>query len=1513
MGVMGVAPHAGRLHLAGPSEFLASNFANGRETSQIWETDFPDPAAVQISTTGDVIFMHCWGNTELSSSRGQMPILYVEAPTSGLWEARVSVHVDQEVFAGFTLLDGDGMMPDVLFGLDKFTASGFGSSGGVASLSYSADFSGTISSHDLGSVSVEWIGLKIVRTGSGRYDLFYIYGSGDAWLAPDDARHSDASVRQRVFVKTAGAAHAEWRPLAQQVASTMSRRIGLCIMTSSGGTARFRDFLVRDMFPQSVASISFDDGQLRESLESVGTVTGISSAEGRDGYSQGALLFTDGTALELQTDPLQLDATETFADTMYANGSLRDFTISLWIKPYSLSSGGILGRRLTQHLTHLPEMSPSISQESNGLQWSIFDEAGLDYSELYETPTQRPYAGDLPTSSSTSLAKVLEVDEWLHVAFVKEADTLFFYRNGKRWGFASLAPDSQLSGSTASAFVLNYIAGIPYHGAVDDLRFYDVGLADFAIEHLFSNADADTLRGKTQRCMAGEDCILSLIGIGLSNQDIYAVLAHCGRYPLIQGVPGLGVSAGNVVYWGTPGLPLTAPGGKYEVCWCGNDGAGGCTAPSDFRVLVGTLLVVGPYSKQQRTCTMGQIAAFDIQGLELAKGDKVQILDTCGIEASNLFDSFNASGDLQPSACYGHVGMGVTETLSSHAHGSGMKGKTQSECCILCQRSLYSDCVAWMHRPSDQTCFLYRIVASVERQEDRVLGFFPAPQTTDALFLATTLTGKRLGADSSGPFAMYVCRSSLDCFGTPLVLTDLSNIEAYQSFQAVVTWPDPWNWNAIKIFSYTSDEWFLESVVVTGNGLSWNFTYSAWLESGAEVFLLRDPPSQYFFGSSGTAETALVASGGQYRLCWCSATSACENSSAFVADAGVLTVRGPVPAQHITCLAGQPGCSLTGLIGTDLSDGDKIMVLNTCGTQIWDGVSLSHHSLVPRFTPDCHSSHCLRDVSCDIRFMNSQYERPALGCGISDPALNGGVDYTWAGDAVAAGGIYRLCWCGNGQSCSIFEHFRVDMGELHLVGPSSTEQHRTCVAGQPCVVSNIDSYLQQTGDKIMILDHCGKAEKECQTNVPLENITLVCGGVERWPGSTVGTGQAHGISEPAVSSAHPCGSSMTWIPFHGSSSCYSVFDSRSWDSAEADCDAIYGGHLVSIGSQDDVDFLVDWVLEPGETYWIGLNDQATEGTFVNTDGTTTFLNWGFLQPQVASSYNTEDCVYISDGLYYDDDCSTSRKYICERSGAFTGSSPGDEFRFGGYQTPRESLIPPSSAGGIYRMCWCARGAQCSQAEDFRMDFGALTLIGPAPLNQHKTCVAGQPCSFDMLGTDLMAGDLVNVLETCGSYVNASQFTHFDSSNDSPLYLPRFPSNGISTSIGTSVSWDEITAMGSRYRLCWCAAGYSCTAAPEFLVDFGRASAAQSWTCSVAEGHVVQWTEGIFIEQWMFSHLSIAFSTAFSMSSYVDYVPHFAGDAEGVPGEARGISNGATDHGTTFVWGGNRRVAISVQI
>lgn len=98
------------------------------------------------------------------------------------------------------------------------------------------------------------------------------------------------------------------------------------------------------------------------------------------------------------------------------------------------------------------------------------------------------------------------------------------------------------------------------------------------------------------------------------------------------------------------------------------------------------------------------------------------------------------------------------------------------------------------------------------------------------------------------------------------------------------------------------------------------------------------------------------------------------------------------------------------------------------------------------------------------------------------------------------------------------------------------------------------------------------------------------------------------------------------------------------------------------------------------------------------------------------------------------------------------------------------------------MCWCSGGGHCSIGEHFRTDFGTLTIIGPSPLDQDKTCVAGQTCSVEsgLSGTHLSYTNLFAVLDTCGVPQN---FPVLRWSPDQAVTMASFT--------------------GGQYRLCWC--------------------------------------------------------------------------------------------------------------
>jgi hypothetical protein len=842
-----------------------------------------------------------------------MPIVYVDAPSSNRWVAQVNVRVAenaQNVAAGLTVYDLDGERPDLLLAFDRWPTRA-GAAGSVSALRYSElGLTSTIKTKSLAGIfggradgepdvqgAVSWIALKVERTASGRYSLSYnTWPSFEEWQAPDDVEDSDYKVRQRVFSKTMGehwhdrnSFDTEWVTLGDEILSNVEgRRIGLFVMTGEeGGGAKFDDFFVKDRFPMSVATYRLDDATVREAVDPylpLGEVISAAATQGRDGYLTGGMLFNSAAAnATLPADP--------FADVTI------DFTISVWIKPHSLQSSSILGRQLFGMMTPSFELT-----DTGGFRFSTVDGYGMVHNETYETPSSLPDAPVGPTSARPTITKVLEPHVWTHLAVVKQGDTLRLFRNAEVWSFSKYVAEKMLYGGPAK-FLMNVLPATPFHGALDDLRFYDVSLSRMAVGHLYTNADPEVPRAKTQRCVAGQACnFVGMSGEHLSDSNQLAVLAQCGKQPNVVGFPNTGSQSAVTSNGGLhfnfstlDNLQTTSAGGKYQLCWCSGGLDGDCVKAEDYKVLLGNLIMVGPYAGQQRTCTSGQVALFDIMGVELSSGDRVQVLDTCG--SSDKVAGLPQAGttNINASKCVGHIGLGVDGGL--HIHGSGVTGKTQSECCGLCERSLYQDCEVWVYRPSDRSCFLYWKVDSFSRQQDRVLGIVKEWRASSPSIVVTTLTSSRQNAGSVGPFKLYVCRSQDECRDDTFVeLKDLDGkVKAYQSFDVNINWPPRWWWTGIRIVADTADDWYVHSIAVSAHGLSRNFTIDGWIETGARMYVTSDPVIQYSFGSTWGIEAVSLVPGGIYHLCWCADLHSCDSTEDFRIDIGQLPLMGPAP------------------------------------------------------------------------------------------------------------------------------------------------------------------------------------------------------------------------------------------------------------------------------------------------------------------------------------------------------------------------------------------------------------------------------------------------------------------------------------------------------------------------------------------------------------------------------------------------------------------------------------------
>ena len=113
-------------------------------------------------------------------------------------------------------------------------------------------------------------------------------------------------------------------------------------------------------------------------------------------------------------------------------------------------------------------------------------------------------------------------------------------------------------------------------------------------------------------------------------------------------------------------------------------------------------------------------------------------------------------------------------------------------------------------------------------------------------------------------------------------------------------------------------------------------------------------------------------------------------------------------------------------------------------------------------------------------------------------------------------------------------------------------------------------------------------------------------------------------------------------------------EATDWASAKYLCEC-GGADLVSIASQAEDNFVASLI--GSEESWIGLNDLATQETYVWTDGTTfSYNNWNTNQP--SNTNNNQDCVKMkTDGKWDDVTCSKSIKYVCEKGDSSVTKKP----------------------------------------------------------------------------------------------------------------------------------------------------------------------------------------------------------------------------------------------------------------
>ncbi|CAG0898192.1 unnamed protein product [Cyprideis torosa] len=105
-----------------------------------------------------------------------------------------------------------------------------------------------------------------------------------------------------------------------------------------------------------------------------------------------------------------------------------------------------------------------------------------------------------------------------------------------------------------------------------------------------------------------------------------------------------------------------------------------------------------------------------------------------------------------------------------------------------------------------------------------------------------------------------------------------------------------------------------------------------------------------------------------------------------------------------------------------------------------------------------------------------------------------------------------------------------------------------------------------------------------------------------------------------------------------------------WTAAEDHC-VSFGGHLASIHSQEEMDFLFS-KMEKYDYYWVGGNDVAEAGTWTWIDGSPfEFEKWISRYPSATTNWNCMQITHsgggIVSGMVNYSVCEIARPFICK--------------------------------------------------------------------------------------------------------------------------------------------------------------------------------------------------------------------------------------------------------------------------
>ena len=455
--------------------------------------------------------------------------------------------------------------------------------------------------------------------------------------------------------------------------------------------------------------------------------------------------------------------------------------------------------------------------------------------------------------------------------------------------------------------------------------------------------------------------------------------------------------------------------------------------------------------------------------------------------------------------------------------------------------------------------------------------------------------------------------------------------------------------------------------------------------------------------------------GGVYRLCWCRPSAGgCASPADFLTSAGEISLVGPSPNQHRTCISGR-ACPSQLLTGYGVSGSDRILLLETCGVR----------KVVDRFFAIDTGELAAANLTTNVTKVSS-----------------GVVSFGWGSIPITTeGGSYRMCWCSEVASCSEPHDFRIDIGELTIMGAGTSHAY-TCVSGLPCQLDGLTGEALGADQHLAILSTCGATE--AATFLRASDGVSFSASTTIWPGGTY----------------RLCWCSLPLQTFNGTEGLNSSNSTL--------------GHCSKSS---------DFLLDAGEIMLLGPSPRAQRFTCVTgaTCQLDTLSGVGLSEDNMLRVMDT--CAVPAAAVPRMPLLAT----VLQATGTTAEASWGD--------------TKVSAPGGLYRLCWCSGLAgHCvrnstnvsewatQRDECFNVDVGEMQVLGPAPLEQDRTCVSGQACMISSIaGTGVDLGSFL-IQETCG--ISPAQV------------VPRLSNAGLMDSMQHMVSFGTPTAAGGVYRLCW---------------------------------------------------------------------------------------------------------------